>query len=350
MAHVHSVYDNDTHFKIDAVTRTVRNVSETKAMVVQHDHNSERFTFEIPRTVDGHDMSTCNIVQVHYINTESKDKTNTVCGVYEVDDLQICPEDDDVVICSWLISGNATRLVGNLSFIVRFVCSSEAGVIDYAWNTAVHSNVFVTAGINNGEQIVDEYADVLEAWREELFGIDGIASEVAAMKTVVEGLQQLPDEVEAMQEDIEDLKQATESGEETTVAEGVEVPGFTQGYSGVYTVTVPMPLELVGGASYRVVWDNTECICICYTSIVSDSGNFNASGFFLGNAKLVQPDLPDTGERFFVMANGDSTMIITSDAGETHVVSLYLTDRVATEAFVRNYIEQYINEALGGEY
>lgn len=160
MAHIHSVYDSDAHFKIDGVTRAVKNASETKTMLVQYDHNSERFTFEVPRIVDGHDMSTCNVVQVHYINIYSKDKTQQSCGVYNVDDLQVSPDSDDVVILSWLIPQDATQYVGSLNFIIRFVCSSD-GDTDYAWNTAIHSGVSVSAGIFNSNEIAEEYPDIL---------------------------------------------------------------------------------------------------------------------------------------------------------------------------------------------
>ena len=74
MSHIHSVYDGDTHFKIDPVTRQIENTSG-KVILMQNDHNSERFTFEIPRTIDGHDMSQCNAVEVHYINIDAKDKS-----------------------------------------------------------------------------------------------------------------------------------------------------------------------------------------------------------------------------------------------------------------------------------
>lgn len=172
MAHKHSVRDTDNHFMIDGVTRAVKNVSETKTMLVQHDHNSERFTFEIPRYIDGHDMSTCNSVQVHYINIDSKTAKTanplTCSGVYEVDDIAISPESNDVVICSWLISGKATQYVGNLSFIVRFACTSDGGKIDYVWNTARHGNVFVTEGIYNGNVVAEQYVDILEQWRQKL--------------------------------------------------------------------------------------------------------------------------------------------------------------------------------------
>lgn len=177
MAHKHSVYDTDTHFRIDGVTRAVKNASTTKTMVVQHDHNSERFTFEVPRMVDGHDMSICNLVQVHYINTESINKNNFAVGVYEVDDLQASPNDDAVVICSWLISGNATKFVGNLSFVVRFACIAEDGTVDYAWNTAKHSNVFISEGIYNSDDVAGEYADVLAQWEARIAKLeDGVGS------------------------------------------------------------------------------------------------------------------------------------------------------------------------------
>lgn len=160
MAHIHQVYDTDAHFKIDGVTRAVKNASQTKTMLVQHDHNSERFTFEVPRYIDGHDMATCNVVQVHYTNIDSKNKENQYSGVYEVDDLQLSPASTDVVILSWLISGNATQYVGSLNFSVRFVCSSS-GKVDYEWNTVTHSGVSVSACIHNSEAIITEYPDIL---------------------------------------------------------------------------------------------------------------------------------------------------------------------------------------------
>lgn len=224
MAHKHSVYDTDNHFMIDGVTRAVKNVSQTKTMLVQHDHNSERFTFELPRHIDGHDMSACDAVQVHYINIDSAtakaENPLFYSGVYEVDDLQISPDDDDVVICSWLISGNATRYVGNLVFIVRFSCTSEDGTIDYAWNTAKHSNVFVTEGIYNGYAVAYEYADILAQWKQELIdaGVDALTldktllveGEAADAKAAGDAIRtvygQLNPKVEAVRAQISDIE------------------------------------------------------------------------------------------------------------------------------------------------
>lgn len=165
MAHSHYVTDSDRHFTIDPVTREIINESG-KFTLIQHDHNSERFTFDIPKLVDGHDMSQCNVVQVHYINIEGETQTE-YADVYECDDLQVCPDDPEKVCCSWLISRNATQFVGNLSFVVHFKCVTD-GEIDYAWSTAIYSKVAVCDGIQNSEAAVSQYTDVIEQWRQAL--------------------------------------------------------------------------------------------------------------------------------------------------------------------------------------
>lgn len=164
MAHIHGVFDSDVHFSIDPISRAIKNeLSNAKTKIIQYDHDSERFTFELPRYIEGHDMLTCNVVQVHYINVGAGgNKSN---GVYEVDDLQVSPEDENVVICSWLISRNATQFVGSLNFVLRFVCSTY-GELDYVWHTGIYNAITVAESINNSDVVVDEYADILEEWRQ----------------------------------------------------------------------------------------------------------------------------------------------------------------------------------------
>ena len=170
LAHKHNIYDTDNHYTISAVDRSITNVSPTKVLVMQYDHNSERLTFELPRYIEEHDMSLCNSVQVHFINTDGK---NTHSDVYEVKDLQVSPDGENVVICSWLISQNATQYAGSLGFLVRFACIGDDGVIEYAWNTDIYKNLSVQSGIYNSEIIVEQYADILEQWKEELFSAAG---------------------------------------------------------------------------------------------------------------------------------------------------------------------------------
>lgn len=220
MPHKHPIYDTDPHFKIDGDTRVITNVSDVKVALMQGDHNSERFTFEIPRYVDGHDMSLCNICQIHYLNVGSSNRaTNT--GIYEVEDLQFDPKDEqNRVVLSWLISSNVTMYVGSLSFVIRFGCSTDE-VVDYIWNTAVHSGITISSSICNSETVVQDYTDILEQWRNELF------SSIPIVKTI-----QNPDGVTIT---ITDKEGTTES----VIKNGERGPQGEQGIQGLKGDTGP---------------------------------------------------------------------------------------------------------------
>ena len=186
MAHKHSVYDTDLHFKIDNVTRNITSESG-KVILMQNDHNSERFTFEIPRMVDGHDMSVCNLVEVHYINTDSANKRNQMKDVYPITDLQVSPYSDDVVIGSWLISQNATMYAGTLHFLIRYACIADDNTtIDYQWFTNIYSVITIAKGIYNTDVVTDEGdSDTLAAWKAEVMAmvqphVDSAAASAAA--------------------------------------------------------------------------------------------------------------------------------------------------------------------------
>ena len=70
----HNIIDSDARFSINSVTRQIKNESKQKTSLMQNDHNSERFGFILDRYIEGHDMSLCNQVEVHYLNSSSKDK------------------------------------------------------------------------------------------------------------------------------------------------------------------------------------------------------------------------------------------------------------------------------------
>lgn len=156
----HPIIDTDRYFTIDPYSKAVTYESDAKLHLAQFDHNSERFTFGIPRYVEGHDMSLCNTVRVHYTNVGSKGSNS---DVYDVMDLQVDPEDSEFVICSWLISRNATMFSGMLNFVVQYACTKD-DVVEYSWNTALFSNVKILDSMNNAELIAEEYSDVLQQW------------------------------------------------------------------------------------------------------------------------------------------------------------------------------------------
>ena len=173
MAHIHEVIDSDKCFTIDPITRLIVNdAGNKKTQLIQNDHNSERFAFQLPRYIEGHDMSLSNKVEVHYINLDQSSNERSV-GVYEVTDLALS-EDNESVLLSWLISNNATKYVGVLSFAICFKCMSD-NVIDYSWNTAINSSIQIAKGMYNSEIITKDYIDVLEAWKEEFMSSIGLS-------------------------------------------------------------------------------------------------------------------------------------------------------------------------------
>lgn len=178
MGHAHDVIDRDPYFVIDADSRTISDQSETGTSLMQYDHNSERITFEIPRTIDEHDMSVCDRVEIHYINIGSGGQHND--DLYEVDDLNVDPEDENFVLFTWLVSGNATQFAGSLSFVIRFICNSDGSNYDYVWNTAIYSGISVGKGIQNIPELATQYPDILAQWYNELLGLGGkVAAELA---------------------------------------------------------------------------------------------------------------------------------------------------------------------------
>lgn len=165
MEHMHNIIDTDVRFSIDAIHRRIKSESK-KLTLMQGDHNSERFTFEIPRYIEGHDMTLCNKVEVHYLNTATKEKEKgkVATGKYDVEDLQISPEDEAKVLFSWLISKNATKYAGVLSFRIKFRCI-EHDIETYSWNTEIFIEIKINDGINADESFEIEYVDIIEQWK-----------------------------------------------------------------------------------------------------------------------------------------------------------------------------------------
>lgn len=157
MAHRHPVYDTDKHFVIDTVSKRITTESP-KVSLPQYSHKSERFTFEIPKEVEGHDMSLCNLVEIHFQNIDSENKENKGIGIYKVDDLKA---EDEKVVFSWLVERESTWYSGILSFAIHFVCLSEDGESDYNLPTLSYSGITIGKTIWNSKAIANKYPNIL---------------------------------------------------------------------------------------------------------------------------------------------------------------------------------------------
>lgn len=162
MAHTHAVIDSDNHFIINPVTREITNNSK-KVKLMQGDHASEIFTFEIPRYVDGHDMSLCNKIAIHYINIG---QNGSNLDAHLVEDASVDDAEENLVF-SWLIYRTATKYPGTLNFLIKFSCVTD-GIIEYQWNTDIFKGIMIAAGIDNEETLVEEYSDILQKWKDDI--------------------------------------------------------------------------------------------------------------------------------------------------------------------------------------
>ena len=159
----HTVSDADSPFVIDRLG----GIDGQKKKLPWRSHNSEQIVFRMPRYIEEHDMSFCDVVQIHYINTDGKQENK---GVYEVKELQVPENDENVVLFGWLISENATQLVGALNFAITFECVND-GTVDYRWGTEICKNLTIGEGIDNGDYIAKEYPDILAQFAERMEGL-----------------------------------------------------------------------------------------------------------------------------------------------------------------------------------
>lgn len=184
MAHIHDVYNTDERFVIDPDKRTITQKSG-KTRLIRGDHNSECYAFEIPRYIDGHDMSTCNSVRIGYVNIASDRSQGESKGPYEVKDLIVDPGNDASVMFSWLLSRNTTKYAGTLNFSITFRCLSDSSVVEYEWSTDTFKGITVSDKIDvDGTEIVEDNVDILEQWRDEL-------SNAANLESVLYAAQEL---------------------------------------------------------------------------------------------------------------------------------------------------------------
>lgn len=268
----HSVVDTDTNFKVNSITREITNDNLQKTTLIQGDHNSERFTFEIPRYIEGHDMALCNVVQVYYINI----KSNTVhaTGVYTVDDLMVKTGKENMLTCSWLISQNATKYEGTLNFMLRLACMTGSK-IDYLWSTKVFDKINVVESLNSDTSFSIEYLDVIEQWKKAVMSdltvyVDTSIKEqidVVQIETNKNRIESLTSENVAIRNDIDTL--------ESRVNNLSALPeGSTAGDAELIDIRVG-----ANGKAYENAGDAVRDQITALTTLTSEKNPFNSLSF-----------------------------------------------------------------------
>ena len=296
MAHTHPVIDSDSRFVINSITREISTTSD-KLELIQGDHQSERITFEIPKIVEGHDMSLCDRIEIHYINIDRRTNA-TSRDVYIADDVAV---DGDKLTFSWLISGNATKYYGRLNFIILFECLDPDGNYTYKWNTEICKLLIIGEGISNTSAVIEDHSDILEKFRKEIL-------EEAGEKSIQPDWNQndetAPDYVKN--------RPFYTATEETVLIEESTV-SFVDSGDGFYATEFPSTFKATVGETYKVYWDGTayECICVDFRRMPV-IGNLSIADF--GS---------DTGEPFLIgISNVGRISIATQNTSASHTFSI----------------------------
>lgn len=220
----HEVIDDDTHFIIDPVTRTITNPDSADIVLIQHDHNSEIFTFEIPRVIEGHDiLTTSATVQIHFRNI-SLDGKESSSGLSMASPRYSNEYDGGkTVLFSWSIPKTATMYNGILAFAIRIACLGNLVdhefAIEYDWHTEIFAGIPVLETIDNSDSEANVFKDLLSQYKDELSeslvskvteqlntDMNSITSKVTILETNVNGLianvEEIDDKLNQLQNNI----------------------------------------------------------------------------------------------------------------------------------------------------
>jgi len=335
MAHTHPVVDSDSRFVINSTTREISTTSD-KLELIQGDHQSERITFEIPKIVEGHDMSLSDRIEVHYINIDRRTNA-TSRDVYIIDDASV---DGDKLTFSWLISGNATKYYGRLNFIILFECLDPDGNYTYKWNTEICKLLTIGEGISNTSAVIEDHSDILEKFKKEFLEYvdskqdmliqSGASVGQIAKITAVDssgkptaweavdmpsggGGQVQPDWNQNDSTAADYVKNRpfyTSDPVETVLVEESTVSFTDDG--GIYMGQLKSTFSATVGETYKVSWDGTT-----YESTCADSNG----AYTIGNLSI-SGEGSDTGEPFIIYVEADGVIIYTTDTSDSHTFSI----------------------------
>lgn len=156
---------DDTTLVIDNYLRTIKIPKTITNLGVEHDDEVLTLNFKMPRYLDTTDLSVFSI-RINYINA------NGDSDVYTVNDNNKTITDDYIKF-SWLVGPTATAYKGSTKFNVcmkTMKTVDDKQVIAKEYNTTI-TGLPVLEGLEVDDSIITQYSDILEQWRQELFGI-----------------------------------------------------------------------------------------------------------------------------------------------------------------------------------
>lgn len=156
--------------------RTITIPSSVSNLGVEYDDDVLRLEFKMPRYVCDTDLSEFPI-RINYINSKGES------DAYTVSDAKVYSQ---YITFTWLVGPTATRYKGSTKFNVCLKTLNADGYVDREFNTTI-ATLPVLEGLEVDESVVAAYSDIIEQWRQELFGIGD--TEESSIKAVSEAEQ-----------------------------------------------------------------------------------------------------------------------------------------------------------------
>ena len=172
------VTEVDKKLYIDFDTRQILIPNSIHQLGVESDDDVKKLTFNVPRYYYGTDLAEFNIY-INYMNAKKEG------DVFEVSKNDVIIDEGNTLTFDWIVGRHAVAYKGIAIFNVCMKKGSmqpdpedatqEIFVVDQEFNTTV-AKLPVLEGLETGEAVIQEYADILMQWEEKLFGIENSAT------------------------------------------------------------------------------------------------------------------------------------------------------------------------------
>ena len=172
-------------FMINPETRTISVPLSERLFGVNFDKDVEKKYFKCPKIVGNNiDLSKHKIYVVYQKADENITTLMGEVGKYWCEDVKV-DETGDYIEFSWLLSGNVLEEQGFIAFkVVAVYTDTETGELKTRWNT-VPSVGLVRFTLSDGEEITEQYADVITQLLQRMDVVEDITTP-EAMKGYVE--------------------------------------------------------------------------------------------------------------------------------------------------------------------
>ena len=185
---------DEPRFIIDANSRTITIPVEFQFLGVKNDHNAETIYFEIDRYFDDEDLSQHTCV-IQFANKNNSDDG----GIYPVTTMDTTSVDGKIIF-GWEIKSDATSIVGDIYFSVRFYSiNSTDYIFTYNFNTlTAKSSILDTHNVDN-KTIIENYPSELDAWLNRM-------DEMSGSVVTDERINKIENDISANTQSIIDIK------------------------------------------------------------------------------------------------------------------------------------------------